>query len=91
MARRKLVIPQMQSKSEQLEAAGRADKIRMLIRGERWSFDETLRAFSAVVFYSGPRRRERAINWLEELLEDLKRPGSAFDEVDAWKESRGSL
>ncbi len=77
----------MDNRRDQLDAAARADKIRMLIRGEKWSFSETLRAFSAVVFYSGARRREYAIDWLEELLADLKKPEAVFDEVDAWKES----
>lgn len=80
-------IPRMKTHRGQREASVRADKLRMLIRGERWSYDETLRAFSSVVFYSGARRRERAIGWLEELLEDLKNTTAGVSENDAWEGS----
>jgi hypothetical protein len=89
MGNRKKVIPLLDTRSEQTAVAARADKIRLLIKGGRWSFDETLRALSAVVFYSGRKRRERLIAWLEELLDDLKNPRVPLESetVDAWKDS----
>jgi len=56
---------------EQMRTAERADKIRLLITTHKWTFEETLRAFSGVVFWSGGKKRKRAIAWLEELLRDL--------------------
>ena len=89
MGNRKKTIPLLTTRGEQSAVAERANKIRLLIQGSKWSFDETLRAFSAIVFYSGRKRRERTIAWLEELLDDLKNPRfpPENETVDAWKGS----
>lgn len=88
MAKRRM-IPLLTTRSDQIAVAERANQIRLLIKGSKWSFDETLRAFSAIVFYSGRKRRERTIAWLEELLDDLKNPHSPPENatVDVWKGS----
>lgn len=77
--------------AEQLRTADRADKIRLLIKGGHWSFEETLRALSAVVFWSGGAKRKAAIAWLEELLVDLKATQKSADRIgfanDVWNET----
>lgn len=84
-------IPLIADKAEMYRHSERVRLLRQLIQYGRWSLEETLRAFSQIVFYSGRPRRARVLAWLEELLFDLKatknRVNSADDGDALWKDA----
>lgn len=73
--------------SKRFDQVNRA--LRACISAEHMTFDETLRVFSNVLFYSRRHRRDRIIEWLAELLQDLRDTRAkhyAADSKDLWGE-----
>jgi hypothetical protein len=80
------LLPKNKRAAESVRAEKHGTALLRLIRKEGMTFDETLRAYTGVLFWSKPARRKRLIAWLTEFLKDLQGAKYNPEPADLWGE-----